>query len=441
LACAECDEESAGRTDGQTSGPGRPIHWLKAFWYRAYRENVTGLSAMVAYNLLLAVFPFSLLVLFIFSQVLKVEGIEASVYADLQRLFPSASENTLRDILDSIRTNSAAIGVVAIAASIWIGASFWGAMDTAFCRIYHVRCRGWWEQKRFSLVMLLVVVAFFLGTVILPAIEGALLRSTDGLPFGLDEVVVVRVARPGEEAVLPAAVTAGEVGRPRKPGVMSGRLTSAARRALADLYGGTPESEAAVARGLAWLARVQQPEGSWTLKGGSGTPSPDAPSDPEPPADPTLATALAVLPFLGEGISHQRAPTEPAEYQNYKTVVEKGLVFLCMNQTRDRSKADGFLKGGMEGHSLATIAIAEDYALSRDDRLKLHIRQAVKFLGAMQNQDGSWGREPGGQGDLVTTCWAVQALRAVQAAADLARGWLLASWTSAPFANLRMCKR
>jgi membrane protein len=188
LACADCDKEDAARAAGDASGPGRPIHWLKAFWYRAYRENVTGLSAMVAYNLLLAVFPFSLLVLFIFSQVLKVDGIEASVYADLQRLFPSASENTLRDILDSIRSNSAAIGVVAIAASIWIGASFWGAMDTAFCRIYHVRCRTWWEQKRFSLVMLLVVVAFFLGTVILPAIEGALLRSTDSLPFGLDEV-------------------------------------------------------------------------------------------------------------------------------------------------------------------------------------------------------------------------------------------------------------
>jgi len=246
-------------------------------------------------------------------------------------------------------------------------------------------------------------------------VRSAAVHTTGG-PFGLDEVVVVRVARPGTEQGLPAAVTAGDLGRPRKPGVMSGRLTSAARRALADLYGGTPESDAAVTRGLAWLARVQQPEGRWTLKGGSGTPSPDAPSDPEPPADSTLAAALAVLPFLGEGISHQRAPTEPTEYQNYKTVVEKGLVFLCANQMRDRSKADGFLRGGMEGHSLATIAIAEDYALSRDDRLKLHIRQAVKFLGAMQNQDGSWGREPGGPGDLVTTCWAVQALRAVQAA-------------------------
>ena len=188
MACADCDEKGTEPIPGQASGPGRPVHWLKAFWYRSYRENVTGMSAMVAYNLLLAVFPFSLLVLFIFSQVLKVEGIDASVYSDLQRLFPSASDSTLRDILDSIRSNSATLGVVAIAASIWIGASFWGAMDTAFCRIYHVRCRGWWEQKRFSLAMLVVVIIFFLGTVILPAIEGALLRSTDSLPFGLNEV-------------------------------------------------------------------------------------------------------------------------------------------------------------------------------------------------------------------------------------------------------------
>ena len=43
----------------------QPTTWLRAFWQRAYRENVTGLAAMVAYNLMLAVFPFVLLVLFI----------------------------------------------------------------------------------------------------------------------------------------------------------------------------------------------------------------------------------------------------------------------------------------------------------------------------------------------------------------------------------------
>ena len=249
-----------------------------------------------------------------------------------------------------------------------------------------------------------------------PRVRSAVLRTTGG-PFAVAESVVVRVQRPGEMSALPAAVTAGgEAARPRKSGPMAGRQSAAAKRALADLYGGTSESEAAVVRGLGWLSKVQQPDGSWTLKGGTGTASADAPSDPDPPADPTLATALAVLPFLGEGVSHQRAVPEPAAYEAYKTVVEKGLVFLCMNQVRERSRADGFLKGSVQGHAVATLALAEDYALSKDDRLKLHIRQAVKFLGAAQNQDGSWGREPGGAGDLPTTCWAIQALRAVQAA-------------------------
>ena len=43
--------------------------WARAFWNRAYKENITGLSGMVAYNLMLAVFPFALLVLFVFGQV------------------------------------------------------------------------------------------------------------------------------------------------------------------------------------------------------------------------------------------------------------------------------------------------------------------------------------------------------------------------------------
>ena len=155
---------------------------------RAYRENITGLSGMVAYNLLLSIFPFVLLVLFVFSQVLRIEGVDQGVTADLQRLFPEAEQQTLNNVLQSIQSNSATIGVVAFLGSIWIGASFWGAMDTAFCRIYHVQCRGWWEQKRFSLVMLFVVALFILGSVVLPAIEGALIRSTDNLPFGLNEI-------------------------------------------------------------------------------------------------------------------------------------------------------------------------------------------------------------------------------------------------------------
>jgi membrane protein len=168
-----------------------PKPWLSAFWQRAYRENVTGLSAMVAYNLMLAVFPFALLVLFVFGQVLKIEGVETSVVSDLERLFPSVEQQTLTDVLNRIQDNSTTIGIAAFIGSLWIGASFWGAMDTAFCRIYHVECRGWVEQKRFSFAMLGVVLLFIAASIFVPAIESGVVNSTDRLPFGLAHIKAI----------------------------------------------------------------------------------------------------------------------------------------------------------------------------------------------------------------------------------------------------------
>jgi membrane protein len=166
-------------------------HWLGALWQRAYSENITGLAAMVAYNLMLAVFPFTLLVLFIGGQVLKIHGVETSILTDLQRLFPNTESQTLEDVLNRIEDNTATIGIAAFLGSIWIGASFWGAMDTAFCRIYHVPCRGWIEQKRFSFAMLVVVLIFIALSIFVPTLESTLVSSTDNLPFGLSGVEVL----------------------------------------------------------------------------------------------------------------------------------------------------------------------------------------------------------------------------------------------------------
>jgi membrane protein len=171
-----------------------PGPWLRAFWRRAYRENVTGLAAMVAYNLMLAVFPFALLVLFVFGQVLKIKGVETGVLDDLQRLFPNVEQGTLSDVLERIEDNSTTIGIAAILGSLWIGASFWGAMDTAFGRIYHVESRGWVEQKRFSFAMLGVVVLFIAASILLPTMEAALVSSTDRLPFGLADIKAIDTA-------------------------------------------------------------------------------------------------------------------------------------------------------------------------------------------------------------------------------------------------------
>ncbi len=161
---------------------------VKDFYWKAYEDNLTGLSAMVAYNLLLSVFPLALLALFIAGKILGSQELENSVLKDLQHLFPSTAEHTLADVLNRVRNSSAGLGIGALVSSIWIGSSFWGAMDTAFCRIYHVDCRSWVAQKRFALVMLVVVLLFMAATVSLPAIQSIIVGGATNLPFGLEHV-------------------------------------------------------------------------------------------------------------------------------------------------------------------------------------------------------------------------------------------------------------
>lgn len=187
--CGDCGDQAPG-----VSGPkppatrGRAWRGVKAFYWKAYEDNLTGLAGMVAYNLLLSVFPLALLALFIAGRVIESRELEETVLSDLKELFPSAAESTLSSALDYVRTASTSLGVFALVTSIWIGSSFWGALDTAFCRIYHVRCRSWVEQKRFALAMLLVVLVLLAATVAVPVAQSVLVAGTDDLPLGLSEV-------------------------------------------------------------------------------------------------------------------------------------------------------------------------------------------------------------------------------------------------------------
>jgi membrane protein len=161
---------------------------IASFWRKAYEDNVTGMAAMVAYNLMLSVFPLALVGLFVAGRILESEEIEASVVEDLQQLFPDETESTLLDGLRRVRESSTTVGIVAVVAATWFSASFWGALDTAFCRIYHRECRSWVRQKLFGLGMLAVVLLFFVASVSIPALQGFVLRGTEDLPFGLGDV-------------------------------------------------------------------------------------------------------------------------------------------------------------------------------------------------------------------------------------------------------------
>jgi membrane protein len=162
--------------------------YASRFYRKAYEDNLTGLSAMVAYNMALSVLPLALVALWVGGRVLQSPDLEQRVFEDLREVFPTAADSTLTDALARIRDNSGRIGIAALVASIWIGSSFWGAMDTAFCRIYHVECRGWLRQKRFALGMLGVVLLFMAATVAVPTLQSILAGGADRLPFGLADV-------------------------------------------------------------------------------------------------------------------------------------------------------------------------------------------------------------------------------------------------------------
>ncbi|MDQ6803478.1 MAG: YihY/virulence factor BrkB family protein [Actinomycetota bacterium] len=162
----------------------------------ALDANVTGLSSMVAYSMLLTVVPVALLGLFVAGQVLKSGSVEHSVLRDLSEIFPGAAKPTLANLLKEVRVSTTKTGVLALIASVWFGASFWGALDTAFARIYGCPARSWWAQKRFGLAMLVVLLVFMLSMVAAPTVVSLLHAGAGGLPFDLARVggLVYRVS-------------------------------------------------------------------------------------------------------------------------------------------------------------------------------------------------------------------------------------------------------
>jgi membrane protein len=161
--------------------------YVARFWRKAYEDGVTGLAAMVAYNLLLSIFPLALIALFVASRVLRSEELAASVIADARTIFPTAAESTLIDGIRRLNEASTTVGIVALVSSLWVGASFWGALDTAFCRIYHLPCRTWVRQKLFGFLMLSVVLVFIAASVAVPTVQALLATGAEDLPFGLGD--------------------------------------------------------------------------------------------------------------------------------------------------------------------------------------------------------------------------------------------------------------
>ena len=181
----------------------------------------------------------------------------------------------------------------------------------------------------------------------------------------------------------------------------------ASRGAAVRGRGGNDASEAAVERGLAWLANHQAVDGSWQFDL-TGCQCNGACRDPGTLASSTASTAIALLPFLGAGHTHIDG--------RYQETVSRGIYYLLSRMQRTPRGGD-FCEGTMYGHGVTTLVLAEALGMTKDDLLVQPVRDAVRFIETAQDMhSGGWRYLPGQSGDITVTAWQVAALKSAQLA-------------------------
>ncbi|MGB2819616.1 MAG: prenyltransferase/squalene oxidase repeat-containing protein, partial [Phycisphaerae bacterium] len=172
------------------------------------------------------------------------------------------------------------------------------------------------------------------------------------------------------------------------------------RKELVQKMGGSKITEEAVTRGLAYLARSQEPDGRWTYIDQEN----ELADKRSPHKDDMGLTGLAVLCFLAA----DERPDKPSPYQK---CVADGLAYLLAHQ-----KADGDFRGegDMYSHGIATLAMGEAAVMTRDPKYGEPAVRGARFTVAAQNPlTGGWRYVPGSGGDTSVMGWQIMALYSV----------------------------
>ncbi len=156
----------------------------------------------------------------------------------------------------------------------------------------------------------------------------------------------------------------------------------------------TPETLAAIDRGLAWLAAHQSDDGSYGAGSQYGR--------------HVGITGLAGIAFIADGDLPGRG--------RYAKNVQRCLDFI-LKSTAEQSGlvAAETSYGPMYGHGFATLFLAEMYGAAPNPDLREKLRKAILLIVRTQNDQGGWRYHPvKADADISVTICQIMALRAAR---------------------------
>ncbi len=204
-------------------------------------------------------------------------------------------------------------------------------------------------------------------------------------------------------------------------GLFAGRTDAARADRLNRFAGGYGEQvEAAVVRGLQWIAAQQHDEGYWGEVSRYNRTWHDRKwtASLENEQRATRLTALCLLAFLAHGETPQsvefgRTVQRAIEYLRNQQHPQTGL-FVPM---ADKHPEKGGEDLGVYAHAQAAYALAEAYALTRAPALKRPVERGVQVIIDGQLESGAWGNwYVQDISDSSATSWQIQAFKAAAAA-------------------------
>ncbi len=159
----------------------------------------------------------------------------------------------------------------------------------------------------------------------------------------------------------------------------------------------SPEIHRAIQRGLQYLQRTQNSDGSWRSAGNYGS-------------YPTAMTALAGMALLGSGST----PTRGRYWQAVRNASAHLLVLAQPDGVITAPSEEG---RSMYGHGFSTMFLAQVYGMEVDERRQkeLHgvLTRAIKLIARSQSRAGGWLYSPDSNGDEGSvTVTQIQSLRA-----------------------------